>query len=265
MSVLKNRRTSCYGTFHIFYHLCRNRHFNINDYTLSLQYEIEGLFEDYKDAVREVKAKGISFDYKPEVAEDEETVFVRNMENSWSRELLNSDMSSYENRIAEANRKVLFKTKGLDAIKEELRSYHLTQDSFDPAQTVQDIRKYQTTKAEIEARPKPVIEDDNLIAVEKVKSIEERLRNDGVIIPITDDVSFEDNLKLVDTLNRNLSQIRDYNTYKQTKDECLREKLDKVVEAYDKGIDDNLIVNSYTKGLYKALIMGIISESPALN
>jgi len=240
-------------------------HFNIDDYTLSLQYEIEGLFEDYKDAVREVKAKDISFAYKPEVAEDKETVFVRNMESGWSRELLDSDISSYENRIAEANRKVLFKAKGLEAIKEELRSYHLTQDSFDPAQAVQDIRKYQTTKAEIEARPKPVIEDDNLIAVERVRNIEDKLKNDGVIIPVTDDTSFEANLKLVDTLNRNLSQIRDYNAYKQTKDECLREKLDKVVEAYDRGTDDNLIVNSYTKGLYKALIMGIISESPALN
>ena len=241
-------------------------HFDIKEYTLSLQYELENTLEDYEKALKDLKAKGLSLDsYKPEIIKDDNMLFMQAMEETWDESFLNKDASSFEARLAETNKKVLFKARGIEAIRAEVSSYNKTGTQFDLEDLFANIRRYQELKKEYENKPVEYVEDENTKTINNLRELETKLKNTGVIMGPANDSNIESNIELSKRLADNLSQIRDYNIYKETRNECLESNLNKVVEAYEEGRSEEEIINSYTKGLYKALIMGIISESPALN
>lgn len=63
----------------------------------------------------------------------------------------------------------------------------------------------------------------------------------------------------------NMSSLKDWIVYRQFEEECKVAGLEKVCEAYEKGISHERLIDVYLRSIYKAIIFNIIESEPTLN
>lgn len=74
----------------------------------------------------------------------------------------------------------------------------------------------------------------------------------------------EDELKFIEWLRSNASQLKDWALYNHIKSECSKAGLDPVIRAYENGMPSEELYGAYRKGLCLALINGIMSQDEVL-
>lgn len=339
------------------------KRYNVNEYSISLRYEIENLLNDCEDILNSIEREianttnitGVSYinskeDWnsifdtiellnKPLVSNDEITKEIENVtvlydkaisakdkqlsiirkiretEEKWDDVFLNTNISEYENRYIEANKKLFFKTKEINAIKDEIQSHtkYLVSSIEDVIQEIKDLennkRKLNQLLSSLEPNIKNIIEQLNTvddiknakdIQLEKlkqktleaevnfkrqqeiqkhgknsmlnlIKTIDElrRIENKIANIGITDVNLFANSIQYtkedINMLRSGLSDLQDWLVYRENRRNCESNHLDKVLQAYDSGTTGDELISQYNKGLYKALIMGIIMNNNTLN
>ncbi len=70
---------------------------------------------------------------------------------------------------------------------------------------------------------------------------------------------------LCDSVSAHDSELRDWMVYRQYSDACRIMGLGVLCDAYESGMDHDVIINTYLKSLYRAIILSIIENEPALN
>ena len=240
---------------------------------------------------------------------------IKETEEKWDDSFLNANISEYEKRYEEANKKLFFKTKEINAIKDEIQShtkylvssiedviYEIKElennknrlnnlmSALEPnirciveqANTVDDIKnakdaelenlKQKALEAEENFKRQQEIQEhgknnmlDLIKSIDELKIIKDKLSRIG----ITDLNFFENGTNFtredIVMLRDGLSDLQDWLVYKENRENCEVNHLNKVLEAYDAGVTDGELVNQYNKGLYKALIIGIIMDNNILN
>lgn len=337
--------------------------YNVNEYSISLRYEIENLLNECEGVLDSIERKAINTSNitkissinskedwktiletykllnKPLVSNDdiskeiEQTITtydasilakdrqldlvlkIKETEEKWDDAFLNTDISEYENRYEEANKKLFYKTKEISVIKGEIQSHtkylvssveevineikelennknKLKQliSSLDPsvkniieqANSVDDIKnakdlqleklRQKALEAEKDFKRQQEIQQhgkndmlDLIKDISELRNIKEKMSNIGIL----DFSVFENSIvftrKDIDTLRNGLSDLQDWLVYKEARRNCEVNHLNKVLQAFDSGITGDELINQYNKGLYKALIIGIIMNNNTLN
>ena len=271
----------------------------------------EEIIEDYSD-INEKFDKLVEYARSRKELSD----YVNDFESKWDFDFINGDVVQYENRIAAANKKVLFKTKELNNIRQELKAktqYHIGDDL---QSVINQIKKYQDDKNKLQNLSEGLNDEEKLIvinnpnesdlvalrqseldarkeqyrlerehqrvlklkqdtskkdlialneAMNSVTEKEDQLQEKGLMISSLFDNTIEDQRKEIDVFTDGLSDLKDWLSYRSSRNACIENKMSKVVDAYEKGENQNDIINKYNKGLYKALILGVISGNSVLN
>ncbi|SCY63061.1 DUF3320 domain-containing protein [Butyrivibrio sp. INlla14] len=101
---------------------------------------------------------------------------------------------------------------------------------------------------------------------ENVKAKEAKV-NDLLILEDSDTEGnwLDNRIKVCDNLIENGAYIKDWIVYRQFDDACRKAGVGLVCDAYEEGLDHELVMSVYLRSIYKAIILSVIEKEPALN
>ena len=197
----------------------------------------------------------------------------------YNESILYANLPDISRRYAEAQKKLLGKTKAMEAVKTELQNHAkvpVTPEQI--PQISQDLSSFQKVEKEL-TEIKTISGISSLEAIDRIKESANSFltvyndfeaKNTEFMELLNPELDDSDNWldarrKAIDIIDHHESELHDWMNYQSVRRECVESGLEGLCKAYEDGVPAEQLEPMHFKAVYKALIWDYIEEAKTLN